>query len=77
MKSLKSLALIAALSLIPASLAMAETKVKLSNVHLCCGSCVKGIEASVGTTGDSYDNALDEATQLVLAQAEALCEAWA
>ncbi|MCD6052158.1 MAG: hypothetical protein K0Q55_3576 [Verrucomicrobia bacterium] len=47
MKSLKSLALLAALSLIPASLAMAETKVKLSNVHLCCGSCVKGIEASV------------------------------
>ena len=48
MKSLKSLALVAALSFIPASMALAETTVKLSNVHLCCNSCVKGIEASVG-----------------------------
>lgn len=48
MKSLKKLAILAALSLIPASMAVAETTVTLSKVHLCCNSCVKGIESSVG-----------------------------
>ncbi|MEO6738689.1 MAG: cation transporter [Chthoniobacteraceae bacterium] len=32
-----------------ATLASAETTVKLSNVHLCCGSCVKGVEKAVAT----------------------------
>ena len=36
------------MGLATASMAFAETTVKLTNVHLCCGSCVKGIEASVG-----------------------------
>ena len=30
-----------------ATFASAETTVKISNVHLCCGSCVKGVEAAV------------------------------
>lgn len=34
-------------SLLLASSAMAETTVKLSGVHLCCGGCVKGIGAAV------------------------------
>ena len=48
MKLTKAFVLAAVLGLASASMALAETTVKLSNVHLCCGSCVKGIEASVG-----------------------------
>ena len=32
-----------------ATFARAETSVKISNVHLCCNSCVKGVEKAVGT----------------------------
>ena len=33
-----------------ATLARAETTVTLSNVHLCCNSCVKGVEKAVAKT---------------------------
>lgn len=39
------LSLLASLALIVA--AHAETSVKLTNVHLCCGKCVKGVEGAV------------------------------
>jgi mercuric ion binding protein len=48
MKLTKVLTLAAVMGLASATMAFAETTVKLTNVHLCCGSCVKGIEASVG-----------------------------
>jgi len=48
MKLTKVLTLAAVIGMTSASMAFAETTVKLSDVHLCCGSCVKGIEASVG-----------------------------
>jgi copper chaperone CopZ len=48
MKLTKAFALVAVLGLASASAVLAETTVKLSDVHLCCGSCVKGIESSVG-----------------------------
>ena len=41
-----TLALIASAAL--ATFASAETTVKLSNVHLCCKSCVTGVEKAVG-----------------------------
>lgn len=44
-KNLLTLAVSAALSLA----AHAETTVKLTNVHLCCNSCVKGVEKAVAT----------------------------
>ncbi|HEY1169773.1 MAG TPA: cation transporter [Verrucomicrobiae bacterium] len=69
MKSLKTLAIVAALSLIPASMAMAETKVKLTNVHLCCGSCVKGIESSVSKVeGATVVASQDDGTVTVTAK---------
>lgn len=75
MKSLKSLALIAALSLIPASMAMAETKVKLSNVHLCCGACVKGVEASVGKVqGATVVASQDDGTVTITAPDDAVAK---
>src|SRR4051794_34022659 len=30
----------------------AETSTKISDVHLCCQSCVKGVEKAVGTVSD-------------------------
>jgi copper chaperone CopZ len=42
-KQLLTLAVTAAL----ATFAQAETTVKISNVHLCCNSCVKGVEKAV------------------------------
>lgn len=36
-----------------ASVATAETKVKLSDVHLCCGACQKGVERAVSKVSGS------------------------
>jgi copper chaperone CopZ len=47
MKKLTIASLVAALALVVS--AQAESSVKLSNVHLCCNSCVKGIEKAAGT----------------------------
>ena len=32
-----------------AIVARADTTVKISDVHLCCGKCVKGVETAIGT----------------------------
>ena len=44
-KTILTLVLTAAL----AAFAQAETTVKLTSVHLCCNSCVKGVDKAVGT----------------------------
>jgi copper chaperone CopZ len=44
-KSIVTLVITAAL----AAFAQAESTVKLSGVHLCCKSCVKGVDKAVGT----------------------------
>ena len=40
-----------AVALVGAPLALAETTVKLSDVHLCCASCVKGVDKAVASSG--------------------------
>ena len=45
---MKLLSLTTALVWALASSASAEVTTKLSNVHLCCGSCVKGVAAAAG-----------------------------
>jgi copper chaperone CopZ len=45
---IKLLSLIAIAAAALASSASAEVSTKLSNVHLCCTSCVKGVAASAG-----------------------------
>ena len=45
---IKLLSLIAVAAAALASSATAEVSTKLSNVHLCCASCVKGVAASAG-----------------------------
>ncbi|QDU93049.1 cation transporter [Lignipirellula cremea] len=47
MKSMLSFALTAAMGLAFASFAQAETKVTVSNVHLCCGACVKAVDKAI------------------------------
>jgi copper chaperone CopZ len=47
MKKLTIASVIAALALVVS--AQAESSVKLSNLHLCCNSCVKGVEKAAGT----------------------------
>ena len=51
MKKLTIASLVAALALVVS--AQADTSVKLSNVHLCCNSCVKGVEKAAGSVTGS------------------------
>ena len=58
-KTLLTLALSAAL----ASFAQAESTVKLTGVHLCCKSCVKGVDKAVGAvTGVTAASDMDAST---------------
>ena len=60
------LTLVATLAL--AAFAHAESTVKLSNVHLCCKSCVKGVDKAVGTvSGASAVSDSDASTVTITA----------
>jgi copper chaperone CopZ len=63
-KSILTLIVTAAL----ASFAQAESTVKLSGVHLCCKSCVKGVDKAVGTvSGASAASDADGGTVTITA----------
>jgi copper chaperone CopZ len=67
------LTLVATLAL--ATFAQAESTVKLSGVHLCCKSCVKGVDKAVGTvSGASAASDADAGTVTVTASDDATAQ---
>src|SRR5262249_22806296 len=70
-KSILTLAITAAL----AAFAQAESTVKLSNVHLCCKSCVKGVDKAIGTVqGASATSDADARTVAIPAPDDATAQ---
>lgn len=45
----RTFSILSVLAALAWSVQAADTSVKLSNVHLCCGGCIKGVEKAVGT----------------------------
>src|SRR5690349_1129025 len=73
MKLLTLCAMAAALVLTPA--AQAETTVKLSDVHLCCNACVKGVDKALGKVSDvTTEIDKDAGTVVIKAQNDAAAQ---
>jgi len=53
MKAFGTWALALAIGLMTSTLATAAVKVQLSDVHICCGACVKGIQNAVKDAGEA------------------------
>ena len=70
-KSILTLVITAAL----AAFAQAESTVKLTGVHLCCKSCVKGVDKAVGTvSGASAASDADGGTVTITASDDATAQ---
>jgi copper chaperone CopZ len=63
-----------AVSLALVSAAFAEVTVKLSDVHLCCNSCVKGVDKALTTTGASAKSDKDDGTVTITAPDKATAQ---
>jgi copper chaperone CopZ len=61
---MKSLLLSAIAVFALATVSQADVTVKLTDVHLCCGSCVKGAQKAVGTV-DGATAAIDKETSTI------------
>ncbi|MEQ8787605.1 MAG: hypothetical protein RIC55_14980 [Pirellulaceae bacterium] len=67
----KGLAATALLLLLTAGTAMAETKVTVSNVHLCCGACVVGVKKALADVdGVSHTSDMKAGTVAITASSD-------
>lgn len=74
MRIIRSGMLAIALSFALASAAFAEVKVQLSDVHICCGACVKGIQKAVDGLGATVDIDRDGGSVKITAANEAAAQ---
>src|SRR5258707_3512319 len=71
----KILALASVLVIFGWSAEAADTSVKLSNVHLCCNSCVKGVDKALsGVTGATAQSDKDAGTVTITAPDKATAQ---